>query len=48
MNTFDNYVELLSNADPTVLIALVCIVALLVVGETVRQMCKAFGKREGD
>lgn len=45
MDTFVNYVGLLSKADPTVLVAVVCVVALLVVGETVRQLCKAFGKR---
>jgi hypothetical protein len=45
MDTLVNFVGLLSRADPTVLVAVVCVVALLVVGETVRQMCKAFGKK---
>lgn len=45
MDTFANFVGQLNSADPAVLVAVVCVVALLVVGESVRQLCKAFGKR---
>lgn len=48
METFIAFVGVLTKADPTVLVAIVCIVALLVVAECVRQLCKTLGKKGGE
>ena len=38
----------LTNADPVAVIAIVCVVALLVVRECVRQFCKALTNKGKD
>jgi hypothetical protein len=38
----------LNQANPAVLVTLVCIVALLVVAECVRQICKVLVKKGGN
>lgn len=46
MDSIATVVELLTKADPAVLIAVVCIVALLVVAECVKTLGK--NKKEGE
>lgn len=48
MDTLLTFVGLLMTANPAVLITLVCIVALIVVAECVRQLCKVMRKRGDD
>lgn len=45
MEPLANFVELLNKADPAVLVSVVCVVALLVVAECVRQVCMATAKK---
>lgn len=47
MNSWTQLITALSNANPMVLIAAVSVVALVVVGQCVRHMCKAFGTKGG-
>jgi hypothetical protein len=46
MDSIATVVELLTKADPAVLVAVVCIVALLVVAECVKTLGK--NKKEGE
>ncbi len=46
MDSIATLVELLTKADPAVLVAVVCIVALLVVAECVKTLGKS--KKEGE
>lgn len=48
MDAWANLIAALSSANPLVLVAFVCVVALLVVGECVRQFCKALSGRSED
>lgn len=48
MDTWANFITALSGANPIVLVAFVCVVALLVVGECVRQLCKALSAKGKD
>lgn len=44
MNTFTSFVTAISSANPLVLVTVVSVVALFVVLECVRQLCKALSK----
>lgn len=44
MDTFVSFVSAISNANPLVLVTVVSVVALLVVAECVRQLCRAISK----
>lgn len=46
MQIFGSLIALLAQAEPVTLVAMVSIVALLVIGECVRQFCKALLKKE--
>lgn len=48
MDAISHFLTLLTKADPFALVTLVCVVALLVVAECVRQFCKVLGKRKDD
>jgi hypothetical protein len=44
MDKLSAFFSIISNASPLVLVAMVSVVALLVVAECVRQVCKAVSK----
>lgn len=44
MNTFVSFISAISNANPLVLVTVISVVALLVVAECVRQLCRAISK----
>lgn len=44
MSTFISFISAISNADPLVLVTVISVVALLVVSECVRQLCRAISK----
>lgn len=44
INTVTSAILSISNADPIVLVTFICVVALLVVAECVRQVCKVLSK----
>lgn len=46
MVNLDVFVSSISNVNPMVLVTVVSVVALLVVGECVRQLCRTFSKGE--
>lgn len=48
METLASLAGQLNQVNPAVLVTLVCIVALLVVAECVRQLCKALVKNKAD
>lgn len=48
METLESLIGHLVQADPAVLVAVVCVVALLVVAECVKHLCKALGKKGDD
>lgn len=44
MTTLVSFITAISNANPLVLVTVISVVALLVVGECVRQLCRAISK----